>query len=141
MIRQHLPTAIRGEANFRWRGGDVSRIEGLSDAVFALSLTLLVVSLEVPTNFNEMVRAFHQNHIIFCLTHATTTKKKQFFFIFCFVFLSGKTIVGSKTENCSSYWFGYKNARNKITSSGKKNCATHKIRHVNTTGGCKHVGT
>jgi len=34
-----------GETDFRWRGGGVSRIEALSDAVFALALTLIVVSL------------------------------------------------------------------------------------------------
>ncbi len=33
---------------------DVSRLEGFSDAVFALSATLLVVSLEVPNSFEEM---------------------------------------------------------------------------------------
>jgi hypothetical protein len=39
---------------FRWRGGDVSRLEALSDGVFALTLTLLVVSLEVPKTFYEL---------------------------------------------------------------------------------------
>jgi uncharacterized membrane protein len=38
----------------------VSRIEGLSDAVFALSLTLLVVALEVPKNADELVAVFWQ---------------------------------------------------------------------------------
>ena len=33
-----LPESLREERYFRWRGGEVSRIEGLSDAVFALSL-------------------------------------------------------------------------------------------------------
>src|SRR3954463_9637897 len=42
------------EAGFRWRGGEIARIEGLSDAVFAFAVTLLVVSLEVPKTFNEL---------------------------------------------------------------------------------------
>lgn len=43
-----LPQSMSGEKHFQWRGGAVSRVEGLSDAVFARSLTLLVVALEVP---------------------------------------------------------------------------------------------
>jgi uncharacterized membrane protein len=49
-----------GEQEFRWRGGAVSRLEGLSDAVFALALTLLIVSLEVPRTFDELRAAFEQ---------------------------------------------------------------------------------
>lgn len=38
------------------RGREVSRIEGFSDAVFGFTLTLLVVSLEVPVNFADLQR-------------------------------------------------------------------------------------
>jgi uncharacterized membrane protein len=38
---------------------DVSRIEGLSDAVFGFALTLLVVSLEVPKRFVELQARMH----------------------------------------------------------------------------------
>ncbi|MCA9322120.1 MAG: DUF1211 domain-containing protein [Planctomycetes bacterium] len=56
--RTRLERAQTGERYFRWRGGDVSRLEGLTDGVFALSLTLLVVTLEVPKTFAEMRAAF-----------------------------------------------------------------------------------
>lgn len=51
------PDALTGEQHFRWRGGDVSRLEGLADAVFALALTLLVVRLDVPRTFVEVRHA------------------------------------------------------------------------------------
>ena len=55
MIREHLfskraPT----DPKFRWRGGDISRLEGLSDGVFAVTITLLVVSTAVPRTYYEL---------------------------------------------------------------------------------------
>ena len=43
-----------GPHGFRWRSNEISRIEGLSDAVFAFAITLLIVSLEVPRTFTEL---------------------------------------------------------------------------------------
>ncbi len=42
------------ELEFRWRGGDVSRIEGISDAMLAFAMTLVVVSLKVPEKWSEL---------------------------------------------------------------------------------------
>ena len=57
MIRQHLfDKRAPADPMFRWRGGDVSRIEGLTDGVFAFALTLIVVSLDVPKNFDDLYR-------------------------------------------------------------------------------------
>jgi hypothetical protein len=54
MIRQKLIENKIGQGAFRWRSHEVSRIEGLSDAVFGFAITLLVVSLEVPKTFTEL---------------------------------------------------------------------------------------
>jgi hypothetical protein len=40
---------------FHPRGREVTRLEGFSDAVFGFALTLLVVSLDVPRNFRDLI--------------------------------------------------------------------------------------
>jgi len=57
-IRQKMLEKGGGhEKDFLWRGGDVSRIESLSDGVFAFALTLLVVSLSVPSTFDALIQS------------------------------------------------------------------------------------
>ncbi|MAE77273.1 MAG: hypothetical protein CMJ85_10440 [Planctomycetes bacterium] len=64
MFRQHLYVhAAQGERDFRWRGHEISRIEGLTDGVFALAIALLVISMEVPRTFDELAEAFVQTPV------------------------------------------------------------------------------
>lgn len=60
MIREKaIANNIGRSGEFRWRGHEITRIEGLSDAVFAFAVTLLVVSLEVPKTFTELAETMH----------------------------------------------------------------------------------
>jgi hypothetical protein len=55
MIRDHLfSKRAPADPDFRWRGEEVSRVEGLSDGVFALTITLLVVSATAPRSFYDL---------------------------------------------------------------------------------------
>ena len=69
-LREQLPLAPKREQFFRWRGTEISRVEGFTDAVFAFAVTLLVVALEVPHTFEgllDVVRGFPAFVICFAI--------------------------------------------------------------------------
>ena len=83
MIREKLINSGFGDnRKFRWRSHEISRIEGLSDAVFAFAVTLLVVSLEVPKTFDELMevmRGFGAFAICFALLIIVWFNQYKFF--------------------------------------------------------------
>jgi len=83
MIREKLiEKGIGSQTDFRWRSHEISRVEGLSDAVFAFAITLLVVSLEVPKTFNELaatMRGFGAFAISFLLLFTVWFNQYKFF--------------------------------------------------------------
>lgn len=73
--------SLRGERFFRWRGRDVTRLENLSDIVFALSLTLIVASA-VPASFAELQALWREAIAValcFALVLLIWTKHHAFF--------------------------------------------------------------
>ena len=47
--------ALLPEKHFRWRAGEITRLEAFCDVVFGFAITLLVVSLEVPRSYDELM--------------------------------------------------------------------------------------
>lgn len=73
-----MPPTSRREYHRR----EVSRVEGFSDAVFAFAITLLVVSLEVPKTFAELmaaIRAFPAFAVGFALVFQVWWRHYRFF--------------------------------------------------------------
>jgi len=105
MIRNYLKgDKMISEHGFRYRGVSSSRLEGLTDAVFGFSITLLVVSLQVPGSFIELqtsmygflgfilaamiIFMFWNDHYQFFLRYGLEDTKTKFLnFIFLFLIL------------------------------------------------------
>ena len=83
MIREKLVEKGVGDPlKFRWRSHEISRIEALSDAVFAFAVTLLVVALEVPKTYDELMevmRGFGAFAISFALLFVVWFNQYKFF--------------------------------------------------------------
>ncbi len=81
MIREAAAAAIAPEKHFRWRGGEITRLEGFTDAVFAFAVTLLVVSLEVPRTFTELLQAM-KGFMAFAICFAILVQVWYYHYIF-----------------------------------------------------------
>lgn len=55
MIRDQIKTHYDHDPHFRWRGENVTRIENLSDIVFALAFGMLVSASVPPTNYTQLL--------------------------------------------------------------------------------------
>ena len=72
MLRKHLKSKELDDSEFRFRGLDNTRVEALSDGVFALAIALLLISSEVPNTFSEL-REFLKNFFPFAATISILT--------------------------------------------------------------------
>jgi uncharacterized membrane protein len=82
MFRKAVADTFEFNKEFRLRGHEVRRIEAFSDAVFAFAVTLLIVSLEVPKNFEELIvtmRGFFAFGVCFVLLMSIWYEQNIFF--------------------------------------------------------------
>tara|TARA_R110002049_G_scaffold154302_4_gene318773 strand:- start:3269 stop:4105 length:837 start_codon:yes stop_codon:yes gene_type:complete len=106
MIRNLINTKKeQSDTGFRYRGDGNTRIENLTDAVFAFSITLLVISSEVPKTYIELETSMYgfvgfiactmmlfgiwNSHNEFFLRYGLTdklTKSLNFLFLFLLLF-------------------------------------------------------
>lgn len=56
MIRESAQKHLGLDPDFRYRGSEPGRLENFSDALFALAITLLLISTSPPTNFEQIKR-------------------------------------------------------------------------------------
>lgn len=54
MIREQIALQMDHDPHFRWRGEAVTRIENLSDIVFALALGMIVAAPQPPETFGDL---------------------------------------------------------------------------------------
>jgi uncharacterized membrane protein len=54
-MREKAANLHKRASSIKWRSYEPSRLETFSDAVFAFALTLIIVSIEVPKSFDELM--------------------------------------------------------------------------------------
>ncbi|MTI22552.1 DUF1211 domain-containing protein [Fulvivirga sp. RKSG066] len=93
-MRKTLKNSMIGmNTDFTYRGEEQTRIETFSDAVFALAVTLLVLSSTVPNTFDQLVASF-QDLVPFaiCITLLTLIWYQHYIFFIRYGFRDVKIV-------------------------------------------------
>ncbi len=95
MLREAVKKHYLGmNQEFRFRGEEPGRLENLSDALFALAITLLLISTSPPENFNELKRfAWDLLPFTICITLIVLIWHEHFTFFFRYGLRDPKTLV------------------------------------------------
>jgi uncharacterized membrane protein len=95
MLRDELKKHKIGlNKEFRYRGEGPGRLENFSDAVFALAITLLLISTNPPSNF-EQIRRFVYELVPFllCIAFIIVIWHEHYIFFFRYGLRNGKIIL------------------------------------------------
>lgn len=93
MIREALSKSYSNN-EFRFRGKEPGRLENFSDAVFALAITLLLISTSPPVNFDQIKRfTYELLPFLFCITLIILIWREHYVFYLRYGLRDGKMIV------------------------------------------------
>lgn len=95
MMRESFSKKFSGmNSEFRYRGIEPGRLENFSDAVFALAITLLLISTTPPTNFDQVKRfAFDLIPFLLCITLIITIWYEHYIFFLRYGIRNVKIVV------------------------------------------------
>lgn len=93
MIRQAF-TKDQTDSDFRLRGKEPGRLENFSDAIFALAITLLLISTSPPTSFEQVKRfGYELFPFLACITLITLIWHEHFQFFLRYGIRNSRMIV------------------------------------------------
>lgn len=94
MFRDSLKKHYIGmNKEFRYRGEEPGRLENFSDAVFALAITLLLISTSPPSNFDQIRRfAFDLIPFLMCIVLIILIWHEHFVFFFRYGLRNGRVL-------------------------------------------------